>query len=128
MNDITLITPPDDILIDGFRILLVDVSRDQSGLITEVLKNLEKNVTVIIYVWTPNQTVEWLIDKKQKSDIIIFNAESENREIVGYMSAQNNAYYMGTLRPFEITNNRAIRDLDSCAFIFENFIGLYDKK
>lgn len=128
MSDITLITPPDDVFIDGFRLLLVDVSRDQSKTITEALGFLEKTPTIIVYVWNNEQTIEWLIDKKHKSDLIIFNAESENRELVGYMAAQNSSYYMGTLRPFEIINNRAIRDVKSCVEMFEKNIGIYDKK
>lgn len=123
MNNITLITPPDDILTDGFRILLVDISREQSNIITEALGNLEKNLPIVVYVWNSEQTIEWLIDKKHKSDVIIFNAESENREVVGYMAAQSNAYYMGILRPFEIINNRYITDLNLCIKIFENYIG-----
>ena len=123
MNNITLITPPDDILADGFRILLVDISREQSNIVTAALGNLEKNLPIVVYVWNSEQTVEWLADKKHKSDVIIFNAQSENREVVGYMTAQSNAYYMGILRPFEIINNRCITDLDLCTKIFENYIG-----
>lgn len=123
MNNITLVTPPDDILSDGFRILLADISREQSKIVTEALGNLEKTLPIVVYVWDSEQTIEWLIDKKHKSDVIIFNAESENREVVGYMTAQNNAYYMGILRSFEIINNRAVRDVESCAKIFENYIG-----
>lgn len=123
MNNITLVTPPDDILADGFRILLVDISREQSNIVTAALGNLEKNLPIVVYVWNSEQTVEWLVDKKHKSDVIIFNAESENREVVGYMTAQPNAYYMGILRPFEIINNRCITDLDLCTKIFENYIG-----
>lgn len=123
MNNITLVTPPDDILSDGFRILLADISREQSKIVTEALGNLEKTLPIVVYVWDSEQTIEWLIDKKHKSDVIIFNAESENREVVGYMTAQSNAYYMGTLRSFEIINNRVIRDIESCIKIFENYIG-----
>ena len=120
MNNITLVTPPDDILSDGLRILLADISREQSKIVTEALGNLEKTLPIVVYVWDSEQTIEWLIDKKHKSDVIIFNAESENREVVGYMTAQSNAYYMGTLRSFEIINNRVIRDIESCIKIFEN--------
>lgn len=123
MNNITLVTPPDDILSDGFRILLADISREQSKIVTEALGNLEKTLPIVVYVWDSEQTIEWLIDKKHKSDVIIFNAASENREVVGYMTAQSNAYYMGTLRSFEIINNRVIRDIESCIKIFENYIG-----
>jgi hypothetical protein len=122
MNNVTLITPPDDVYFDGLRVLLVDVTRDQSQIITEALTMANHTMDILVYVWNINDTVEWLFDRKNKSNLVIFNAESANREIVGYMAAQHNSYYMGTLMSLGIINNKAIKDTDTCAVILENYI------
>lgn len=127
-SNVTLITPPDDIFNDALRVLFVDISHEQSQIVTDALAQLNDDVNIAVYVWTADQTVEWLIDKKHKSNLVIFNAESPNELIVGYMAAQHNAYYMGILRDLEITNNRAIKDVDTCASIFEGYIANYAKR
>ena len=126
--NITLITPPDDVYKDALRVLLVDVTHEQSQLITEALTQIDDSIDTVIYVWTGSQSIEWLVDKKHKSDFIVFNADSQYENIVGYIAAQPNSYYMGVLRNLEIINNRAIKDVEVCANIFENYITNYAKR
>jgi hypothetical protein len=44
----------------------------------------------------------------------LFDAESESRDLVGYFSAQPNAYYFGTLRTLEFINKNSIFDEAQC--------------
>ena len=127
-NKITLITPPDDIFDDALRVLLVDLTQEQSQLVSDSLNSIDISVDIIAYVWNTDNTIEWLIDKKHKSQLVIFNAESDNAELVGYLAAQVNSHYMGTLRSIGITNRRAIKDQPQCSEILTHFIVDYDKR
>ena len=127
-SKITLITPPDDIFDDAVRVLLVDLTQEQSQLVSDALNSIDIPVDLIAYVWNPTNTIEWLIDKKHKSHLIIFNADAENAELTGYLSAHSNSYYMGTLRSIRITTKRAIKDRSQCSEILNHFIVEYDKR
>lgn len=116
---ITIVTTPDDILIDGIRILLVDLTDDQSSCVSTALTQSNVMKDVIVYL-SNNIDWDWIIDKKQKSDLIIFNAESENCILVGYLSAQPNSHYFGTLKDLYRANNRAIYTTEDIIFLLEN--------
>jgi hypothetical protein len=113
-DKVLVVTPPDDVLIDGFRLLLVDLDADQTKIISNNLLNLVSNLTVITYLWTTNDNTSWLLDKKIKSDLIIFNANSQNELIVGYIAAQKNSHYFGTLKTLAMANAKAIYASEDC--------------
>jgi hypothetical protein len=105
-NKITLVTYPDDVLFDAFRILTFDLTQDQSALVS--------------YIANGNHSCEWTLDKKQKCSIIIINAESTDQTMVGYLAAQKNCYYIGNLRSVSSVNNRSIITIDDLKTIMED--------
>lgn len=113
-DKVLIVTPPDDILIDGFRLLLVDLNNDQTKIISDCLLNISSKSTVITYLWTTNDNTNWLLDKKIRSDLIIFNANSQNELIVGYIAAQKNSHYFGTLKTLAMANAKAIYASEDC--------------
>lgn len=128
MSDkVILVTPPDDILVDGLRILLVDLSTEQTQLISDTLTKLKSIPTIVTYIWNDNNT-EWLLDKKLKADLIIFNADSEKNVIIGYMAAQSRSYYFGTLKDLSFVNNSAIYTADDLLTLMEKTIEQYVRK
>lgn len=122
ISSITLVTSPDDTTQDGCRVLLVDLTPEQTQFVSDALHTVENTGKVIIYIWKTGDTVEWLLDKKHKSKHIIFNADSTNDIITGYIAAQTNSSYLGTLKCLGAANNSAIYSLEQCASIFENII------
>ena len=74
-NNVTIITEPDDILIEGVRILLVDLTPDQSEFISTSLFQLEDFPTTVVYSWKIGDSIPWLFDKFYKSSIVFFNAD-----------------------------------------------------
>jgi len=100
MNKITLVTPPDDISQDGLRILCVSLTPDQDQVVSQAITKQSDLPNTIIYVWKNGEPLEWLFDKKLKSNIIIFNGCSDSGEINGYLAAQPNSYYFGTSKKF----------------------------
>lgn len=120
---VILVTPPDDVLQDGVRVLLVDLTQEQTNILSDALKQLspEYHTAGVIYVWNSwsDTKTDWLIEKKHKSDFIIFNAESNNELLVGYLAAQPNSYYFGILRSLQSANNSAIYNTDQVIQLLE---------
>jgi hypothetical protein len=124
---ILVINSPDDVIEDGLRLLVVDLDQSQSEIISSVLLQIAKS-TIILYTWSNTENTSWLFDKKNKSDLIIFNAESLNQIVVGYLAAQPNSYYFGTLRDLNIVNSNVILDKESSSHIIQNYIGNYERQ
>jgi hypothetical protein len=126
-NKLLLVTPPDDTNIDGLRILLVGISHDKTNLISTALTQLPSIPNTVLYMWAAGNDISWLMDKKNKSHLIIFDAENLPGELIGYFSAQLNSYYFGHLRDLGIINNNSILDVDQCYQLLENTITTYEK-
>ena len=128
MSDkITIITAPDDLLSDGFRLLLVDLDREHEEIVSKIMITTESDSAIIAYIWKISDSIEWLLDKKPKSDLIIFNARSQNQTVAGYMAAQPISHYFSDLRDLNNANSRQILDLTQCQEVFENSIGKYER-
>jgi len=115
MSDrLMLVTSPDDILITGVRILLVDLSAEQSSVISKALTDMLEIPVVIVYSWQLGDPEEWLFDKVLKSQLIIFNAESEEQAIVGYLAGKRNSIFFGDLKSLKHVNKFVIYDVFQC--------------
>ena len=106
-SKVVLVTDPDDVAYDGVRLLLVNLTADQTQLLSTALSKIHNLPMVVLYIWN-NSSSDWLFDKKHKSQHIIFNAEHENQLITGYMSAQRNSSYFGILKNLAKVNTKAI--------------------
>ena len=125
MSDkILVVTPPDDTLINGVRILHVELNEEQSMIVSSALINSNTQHTTINYVWKMGDSIEWLLDKVPKSNFILFNADRPNNGatelIIGYIAAQPNSYYFGTLRDLNLVNSSVIYNSDQIINILEN--------
>lgn len=119
MNDkVILVTPPDDVQLDGVRILLAGLSPAQQQIVSIALGKVDITATIVSYIWD-SADFDWSIDKKHKSDLIIFNAEYDDL-VVGYLAAQRNSHYFGNLKLFNKVNSSAIYDVDHVVGILEN--------
>lgn len=126
IDRVLVVTVPDDVLEDGPRLLLVDLTPQQLQMISEILASVNSSQTFITYVWNIGQNVDWILDKKIKSDHIIFNAESSNQTLVGYLASQKNSSYFGTLKSLERVNKSAILSIESCNNIIKKVIEQYE--
>lgn len=125
-NQVLIATAPDDTLVDGFRLLTVDLDIEQSKIISDCLLETNFSETVILYNWKNLDDIDWLLDKKTKSNLIIFNADSENQTLVGYLSAQKNAYYMGTLKSLSSVNKKAIYSRGDLTLLLNQNLNQYE--
>jgi len=125
-NKVILVTEPDDIAHDALRILLVNLTTEQTQLLSEALSKIDHLPMTVLYIWN-NGSTDWLFDKKHKSHQIIFNAGHENEIITGYMAAQRNSVYFGTLKDLAKVNIKAIYNIDDCIKTLETAIGNYEQ-
>jgi hypothetical protein len=125
-DKILVVTAPDDSPIDGIRVLLVELNGEQSQIVSNALLTSDTKYSIITYAWKMGDSVEWLLDKKNKSDIIIFNADVQNNGatelIIGYIAAQPQSYYFGTLRDLHLANDRAIYNTDDILSLLEKTV------
>ena len=128
MNDqITVVTQPDDIPhVDAPRILCVDLGPEQAKVISDSLLNIKLDNLVVLYMWKEGDSIDWVLDKKIKSDLIFFNAESFLKDVVGYFSAQRKSHYFGKLLNFNLANPREVYAVEDCQSILENFLRDYE--
>lgn len=122
-DKILVVTSPDDVTLDGIRILAVNLTQEQGQLISTALLQFDNfNVTIINYVWKNSNDPSWLLDKKFKSDVIFFNADDNNNTVVGYMAAQSKSYYFGTLKDLHLANDRAIYSTEDVLTLLETIV------
>jgi len=121
-EQVLIVTEPDDTLIDGYRILLVDLDSNQSQAVSTSLLNIQLSKYVILYSWNSSNSIEWLLDKKSKCDLILFNADSYNDLVIGYFSAQPNSYYFGNLKLLAGANNSRLYAQQDCQELLEYVI------
>jgi len=126
-NKVILVTEPDDILQEGLRLLLVNLTNEQTQIISDALTSLDSLPTIVLYVWNTGE-IGWLFDKKLKSNLIIFNAESVNEIIIGYMTAQKNSAYFGNLKDLSSINPQGIYNIDDCKNLLLNAIEKYEQQ
>jgi hypothetical protein len=126
-DKVLLVSPPDDVLEDGVRILLVDLTADQLDIVSQSLLNITTTAQTIVYTWTNGEDLVWLFDKSIKSTVIIFNADSENQLLSGYFSAKSNSYYFGNLKCLQIIKKTAIYAVHQCNELLERTFEKYGK-
>lgn len=130
-DKIIVVTPPDDILLQGIRILHVNLDEDQSSIVSTALMESDLPHNIINYVWKMGNRVDWLLDKTPKCDIIIFNATNKNRDsgidvILGWIAAQPQSYYFGILKDLHQVNDRAIYTTEDLLNLMEKINKRHD--
>lgn len=123
-NKVTLVTDPDDVYYDAFRILAVDLDQIYSKILSDSLLHIENVPETVIYVWNGNN-LNWLFDKKHKSQLILFNANTDKQELAGYFAAQHNSHYFGTLRSLENINTKTIYDIQDLTQLLGEYFTNY---
>lgn len=130
-DKILVVTAPDDTLLQGIRITHVDLTEEQSSVVSSAMMNSTLPHTVINYVWKTGNRIDWLLDKISKSDLVIFNADVQNNGlselVTGWVAAQHNSYYFGNLRDLHLANDRAIYSSNDVLFLMEKVAKKHDE-
>jgi len=118
---ILVITPPDDTVLQGLRITHVNLTNEQTAIVSQAILKNNLSHNVINYVWHIGNPISWLLQMKSQSDLIIFNADSDTESdmITGYLAADPRSYYFGTLRDLHVANDRVILNSDEILNLLE---------
>lgn len=119
---IIVVTPPDDIWDDAERITLVDLNPEQSKTISDIITSVDITSNIVIYNFQHLNDEQWLVDKIQKSQLVFYNAESDNQLLVGYLLNNKNAYSLGVRRGLDFVNNRKILEQQEIRTMIENLV------
>jgi hypothetical protein len=126
---ILIVTPPDDILLQGIRILHIDLDDSQGSVVSDALMQTSLSNNIINYVWKMGNRVDWLLDKTPKCDLIFFNAggaADPGRDLImGWISAQPQSYYFGILKDLHLVNDRAIYSAEDVVTLLEKVAKKY---
>jgi hypothetical protein len=129
MNEkVVIITPPDDTFLNGLRIFLFDLTNNQSETLSKSILELDlTDLDIIIYKFQTENDIEWFFDKIHKCDLFIFNADSINQTIVGYLAHNSNSYYFGDLRDLYRVNNRVLYKQEDCVKLLNLYTEKYER-
>lgn len=126
---ILVVTPPDDILLQGIRVLHVQLNEEQSSIVSNALMQINLPHNIINYVWKMGNRVDWLLDKAPKCNLILFNADGPSDPgldvILGWIAAQHQSYYFGNLKELRSANDRAIYNTDQVVNLLEKTVKQY---
>lgn len=111
-EQVVIVTDPDDFIADGFRFMTVDLTESQTNLVSEALLSMSKIGRIICYSYKSQDSIDWFLDKKTKCDFVIFNAESDNQLLIGYLAAHKHSFYLGTLKSLSKANKSAIYSVE----------------
>lgn len=111
-NKVTVVTPPDDVLVDAKRILLFDPTEEQTQLISSCLAANEFGCDIVFYIWRFGEDTDWLLDKILKYDLAILNADTQEQGLLGYLFAKHDSFYLGNIRSLSKLKNSAVLDID----------------
>ena len=107
-SKIFVITDPDDVEYDALRIVAVDLAPEQSHSLSEVLKTIQIDKDINLYVYSNSDDVAWLIDKSNKADYIFANPQSDDQQIVGYIASKRQSHFFGETKITKSLNKTPI--------------------
>jgi hypothetical protein len=125
-DKIIVVTPPDDVLQLGFRVLAVDLTTDQLNHLSLAVQELETSENIIVFVWKLGSDINWVLDKTYKSNAIIFNADSIDQTLIGFLAGKKKSAYFGDLKSLKEVNKSVLHDKEHCIIFLNNFLGSYE--
>jgi hypothetical protein len=99
MTEIVLITPPDMLYNQSFKLMLLCPSDQLKEQINAVLLGLTESINVLYYD-SKTDDIEWAVNAANLSDMIIFDTDNAGRDIKEFAS-----YFISLNKTFYLTNN-----------------------
>lgn len=94
-SKIVLITAPDDVEYDALKIAAVDLAPEQSEALSQVVKLIDIDRDINLYVYNLWDDLKWIIDKASKADIVFANAGSDNQQLIGFLASKRHTHLFG---------------------------------
>jgi len=112
MQNINLITPPDIIYNNSFKILIINLSIEERETLQSILINLDNNLDIYMYDNIENLYFDWLLSLLKICDMCIINLDRLSillKTLESFIISHSHTFYMtkgeNILYP-KISNNR----------------------
>ena len=96
--EIAVVTQPDQIYNDSFKVLLIYPNTQVKNLLNEYLKTLEKDVSIYLYEEQfDNHNPEWLMTTINKSDFVYYDMDNTPPTVKfldSYILSKNKTYWL----------------------------------
>lgn len=96
--EIAVVTQPDQIYNDSFKILLIYPNTQVKNLLNEYLKTLEKDVSIYLYEEQfDNHNPEWLMATINQSDFVYYDMDNTPPTVKfldSYILSKNKTYWL----------------------------------
>jgi hypothetical protein len=98
MSDIVVITPPDILYNNVFKVLLVNPSPEIKNDMQDLLTDYPVDMNIYIYDHVPpEEEPAWLIQVAEQADLIVVNIPNcfgETKQLVTYLLGKNKTFYL----------------------------------
>ena len=116
MTDVTVITPPDNLLNDVFKILLIYPSVEIRKSISSILMNSTKTVNLYLYDEDTVVNPEWLLQHTKICDLTIIDVDNCNpiiKNLASFIISNPNTFYLTNdeLTPYNMLSANRVYDL-----------------
>ena len=116
MTDVTVITPPDNLLNDVFKILLIYPSVEIRKSISNILMNSTKTINLYLYDEDTVVNPEWLLQHTKICDLTIIDVDNCNpiiKNLASFIISNPNTFYLTNdeLTPYNMLSANRVYDL-----------------
>jgi|TARA_R110000868_G_scaffold164654_1_gene397393 hypothetical protein len=116
MTDVTVITPPDNLLNDVFKILLIYPSVEIRKSISNILMNSTKTINLYLYDEDTVVNPEWLLQHTKICNLTIIDVDNCNpiiKNLASFIISNPNTFYLTNdeLTPYNMLSANRVYDL-----------------
>ena len=117
MSDITVITPPDFLANNNFKLMLINPGIEIRQCLNTLLSKNTQPIDIYLYEDTESTNLDWVLQNVESSDIVVVdvdNCGSILKNIVSYIISKPRTFYLTNdeVTPYNIISNNRIYDLD----------------
>jgi predicted nucleic acid-binding Zn ribbon protein len=117
MSDITVITPPDFLANNNFKLMLINPGTEIRQCLNTLLSTNTQPIDIYLYEDTDSTNLDWVLQNVESSDIVVVdidNCGSILKNIVSYIISKPRTFYLTNdeVTPYNIISNNRIYDLD----------------
>lgn len=117
MSDITVITPPDFLANNNFKLMLINPGSEIRHSLNNLLAKNNKPIDIYLYEDVESTNLDWVLQNVESSDIVVVdvdNCGSILKNLVSYIISKPRTFYLTNdeVTPYNIISNNRIYDLD----------------
>ena len=127
MSQIKLITPPDKLLNENKRNLLVNLKDTFKDEFNKIIKEIDVNINLYMYDELENKdSANWLIESSGIADYIILDIDNTGLDnwLIGYLLAKSKTFYtcmdIPKPKPYNLISSNRIYNLDPIKTILKD--------